>query len=61
MGRNTEKRANWETLTVEPGILGKIVKTWKIWNTHSRTSNMARKLKNVENETQTLYDMEYVD
>ena len=28
-------------------------------NAHCRTWNMARKLKNVENETQTLYDFEY--
>ena len=27
--------------------------------THCRTWNMARKLKNVENETQTLFDLEY--
>ena len=26
---------------------------------HYRTWNMARKLKNVENETQTLFDLEY--
>ena len=26
---------------------------------HFRNWNMARKLKNVENETQTLYDLEY--
>jgi hypothetical protein len=28
-------------------------------NAQGRTWNMARILKNVENETQTLYDMEY--
>ena len=28
-------------------------------NAHYRTWNMARKLKNVKNETQTLYDLEY--
>jgi predicted double-glycine peptidase len=28
-------------------------------NAHCRTWNMTRKLKNVENETQTLFDMEY--
>ena len=36
-------------------------KTWKMRNPHSRTCNIARKLKkkNVENEKQTLFDMEY--
>ena len=28
-------------------------------NAHCRTWTMVRKLKNVENETQTLYDLEY--
>jgi hypothetical protein len=28
-------------------------------NAHYRTWNMARKLKNVENETQILYELEY--
>jgi len=28
-------------------------------NTHCRSWNMARKLKNVENETQILYNLEY--
>ena len=28
-------------------------------NAHCRTLNMARTLKNIENETQTLYDKEY--
>ena len=28
-------------------------------NTHSRTWIMARKLKNMDNETQTLYDLKY--
>ena len=28
-------------------------------NVHCRTWNMARNLKNVENETQTLSDLEY--
>ena len=28
-------------------------------DTHCRTRNMVRKLKNVENETQTLFDLEY--
>ena len=33
-------------------------KNWKIRNAQCRTWNMARKQKNVENETQTLYDLE---
>ena len=28
-------------------------------NAHSSTWNMARKLKNLENETQTVFDLEY--
>ena len=28
-------------------------------NAHCRTWNMARKMKNVKNETQTLFDLEY--
>ena len=28
-------------------------------NTHCKSWNMARKLKNMENETQTLFDLEY--
>ena len=28
-------------------------------NAHCRTFNVARKLKHVENETQTLFDLEY--
>jgi hypothetical protein len=28
-------------------------------NTHCRTKNISRKLKNMENETQTAYDLEY--
>ena len=36
-----------------------IVKNVKNENTHSRTWIMERNLKNVENETQTLYELEY--
>ena len=32
---------------------------WKMKQKHSFTWNVARKLKNVEDETQTLYDLEY--
>ena len=35
-------------------------KTGKKRNTHCRTCIMARKLKNVDKETQTLLDLEYV-
>jgi hypothetical protein len=34
-------------------------KTWKMKNVHCRTWNMARKLKNIENEKQTQYDLEH--
>ena len=30
-------------------------------NAHSRNQNMARKLTNKENETQTLFDLEYCE
>ena len=33
-------------------------KMWKMRNEHCRTWNMARKLKNVKNETQILFDQE---
>ena len=32
---------------------------WKIRHTISRPWNMARNLKNVENETQTVFDLEF--
>jgi len=38
-------------------------KHWKLWKnmrkTHCRTKIMERKLKNVKNETQTLFDLDY--
>ena len=34
-------------------------KKWKMKHKHSFTWKLARKLKNVEDETQTLYDLEY--
>ena len=43
------------------GILRETLKMWKMTNAHSRTLIMLRKLKNMENETQTLYDLEYGD
>jgi hypothetical protein len=36
-------------------------KTWKMRNAHCRTWNVARKLKNMENETEILFDLEYVE
>ena len=43
------------------GTLRETLKMWKMINAHSRTLIMLRKLKNMENETQTLYDLEYGD
>jgi hypothetical protein len=37
----------------------KTEKGGKFRNVHCRTWNMARKLKNIENETQTLYYLDY--
>ena len=61
MAKNTEKHAKWDTHTVGPEIWKKKNhwKTWKIRSAHCRNWNMPRILKNVENETQTLYDLEY--
>ena len=42
-----------------PGIRREILKNVQMRKTHCRTYIMARNLKNVENETQTLYDLEY--
>jgi hypothetical protein len=56
MVRNTKNVQN-EKHTL--GIWRKYGKTWKLKNAHCVTGNMARKLKNVENETQILYELEY--
>ena len=45
--------------TVGPVIWLEKCKMWKMNEKHSFTWNVARKLKNVEDETQTLYDLEY--
>ena len=45
--------------TVGPGIWRENGKTWKMRNAHCRLWNMARKLKNVENEKRTMQDMEH--
>ena len=42
-----------------PGIWPETLKNEKMKNAHCRILIVARKLKNVENETQTLYDLEY--
>ena len=44
--------------TLGSGVWRETFKTWKIRNEHCRTWNMVRKLKNVENETQILFDQE---
>ena len=59
MARNTEKREKWEMHILGPVIWRKNCKRWKIRNAHCRTWNMVRKLKNVENETQIMYDLAY--
>jgi len=57
MQRNIEKCAKWEIHTVGPGIGKKQWKMWKINNTQYRTRVTARKLKYVETETETLYEL----
>jgi hypothetical protein len=42
-----------------PGIRKEMLKNVQMRKTNCRTWIMARKLKNVENETQTQYDLEY--
>ena len=44
--------------TVGPGVWLEKCKMWKMCQTHCRTWNMARKMKNVENETKTLFHLE---
>ena len=48
--KKTEKRGKFDTNTFGPGIWRETLKTWKMRNEHSRTWNMARKMKNLENE-----------
>ena len=55
MARNTEKREKWEIHTVDLNYGERTEKMWKMWNSHYTTWNMAWKLKNVKNETQTLF------
>ena len=58
MARNTKKQRKGKMQTIGPIIcLKKTVKTCKMRNEHSRTRNMMRKLKNVENEKLTLDDL----
>ena len=45
--------------TVGPGIWRETIKMWKMRNEHCRTWKLARKLKNVGNETRILYDLAY--
>ena len=59
MARNSEKREKWEMYTIGSGLWRKNWKTWKIRPTHCMTCNMARKLQSVENETKTLFHLEY--
>ena len=43
----------------EPGIRREILKNMQMRKTHCRNWIMASKLKNLKNETQTLYDLEH--
>jgi hypothetical protein len=44
-----------------PAIRRETLKNVQMRKTHCRTWTMAKKLKNVENETQNLQDVKYVD
>ena len=59
-GEEQGKRGKWDMHTVGTWVWCENRNSWKIRNTHCRSWNMIRKLKNVENEKQTLYDLEYV-
>jgi hypothetical protein len=58
-GKKTDKHGNLYTNIVLSEIYQEILKNVKNGNALCRTWNMARKLKNVEIERQTLQDMEY--
>ena len=55
-----KKSGKRETHTVGPGIWRDTLKNQKTRNAHQRTWNLARKLKNVENEKCSLQELEYV-
>ena len=48
-----------EKHTVLPGVWQETLKTGQMRNAHFRTWNKVRKQKNVINETQTLFHLEY--
>ena len=58
MARNTEKGAKCETNTIRHGIWRETVKNYK-YEKQFRTWIVARKKQKLENETQTLYEVEY--
>ena len=58
-GDKTEKGKKLETHRIRPGIWQETLKKWKMRNTHCRTWIVLRKLKNEENLTHTLQDLEY--
>ena len=60
-GKKTEKRGKCVANTVVTVIWRQTLKSGKMRNAHGRIGSMARKLKNVENETQTLYDLLYIE
>ena len=57
--KKTENHGKWETHTVGPWIGQETVKILKNEKYKCRTCILARILKNVENETQIWYDLEY--
>ena len=58
-GQKNAKCGKCDKHTVGPGIWRDKCKKWKMKHKHSSTWNVARKLKNEKDETQTLYDLEY--
>ena len=59
MERNTKKRGKGEMHIIGLGVWRENCTSWNIRNTKYSTCIIGRKLKNVENEIQTLDDMDY--
>jgi hypothetical protein len=55
----TEKREKWEMHTVGPGIWRDNWKSWKVRNILLTTWKMMKSLKNLQNGTCTLQELEY--
>jgi hypothetical protein len=57
--QKSENHGKWETHKVGRETWRKTQKVWQMTKEHCRIWIQARQLKNVENETETLFDLEY--